>query len=236
MHKQVFLSLFVCSFLFLVVSYFPGSVPDPLLIVFFILILGIALKFLGKESAIVFGAFSAIYFVFMGVENISTLYLHMSFLSFSLYFLWDKRAQLIQGCGSIQKRIGYGIMIFALMIFASVLANAAIRAAGIDDQEKVLDTISSLPLYLLIMAFTLGPISEELFFRAFLVPRVGVPVSTILFTITHVAYGSTAELVGVFFLGFILANAYFFLRDPLPCIIAHALFNLFSVMLILWVF
>ena len=236
MHKQLFLTLFASSFIFLVLSYFPDTVPD--LILISLLLVGVILiaKVLGKKPALAFGASAAIYFLLGGVEYISTLYLHMSFLCFALYFLWPERQKLISGCGSTPKRIGYGILIFGIMLIAAIIANLLIHAAGITDQDKVVGIVSALPIYVIIMAFTLGPISEELFFRAFLVPRVGVPVSTIMFALVHAAYGSIAELAGALFLGFVLANAYYFLRDPLPCIIAHALFNLLSISLILWVY
>jgi len=236
MHKQLFLTLFASSFIFLVFSYFPEVVPDPVLITLLIVGIAIISKKLGKEPALVFGGSAGIYFLLGGVEYISTLYLHMSFLSFALYFLWPERQKLIRGCGSMPKRIGYGVIIFGILLAAAVVANMIIQAAGITDQDKVVGIVSGLPIYVVIMAFTLGPISEELFFRAFLVPRAGVPVSTVMFALVHAAYGSIAELAGALFLGFVLANAYYFLRDPLPCIIAHALFNFLSVALILWVY
>ena len=237
MHKQLFLSLFVCSFLFLVASYFPDLFTTAWLGLIILVGAVASFRFLGREAAIAFGIVGIIYLALFGaVEHISTLYLHMSFLCFALYFLWPERKKLIAGCGSLPKRLGYGVLVFFILILAAVAVNLIIKAAGIDDQQEVIKVVSGLPLYLIIMAFTLGPISEELFFRAFMVPRIGVPASSILFAMTHIAYGSIAEIAGAFFLGFVLANAYYFLRDPLPCIVAHALFNLLSIILILWVY
>lgn len=46
---------------------------------------------------------------------------------------------------------------------------------------------------------------EELFFRSFLIKKIGVFASTILFTIVHLGYESISQVIGVFFLGLILA-------------------------------
>ncbi|MFP3950238.1 MAG: CPBP family intramembrane glutamic endopeptidase [Candidatus Micrarchaeia archaeon] len=236
MHKQYFISLFFSSLIFLIASYFSGLYSDFHLAAVVLLFTAGIFHFIGKRSSAIFLAISIIYFLLMGIVHISTLFLHMSFLSFALFFLWPRRKALIRGCGSFPKRVAFGIGIFFLMLLASFLVNLALHFAGIGDQAKIIDVVSGLPVYLVVIAFTLGPLSEELFFRAFLVPRIGVPVSSLLFSLIHAAYGSVSEFVGAFFLGFVLANAYYYLRDPLPCIIAHAIFNLLSVMLILWVY
>jgi len=236
MQKQNFLSLFISSFIFLIASYFSGSFSVLYLLAFLLFPTIAILRVFGKSPALAFVLSSFVYILLLGFEHISTLYLHMSFISFSLYFLWPQRKALIKGCGTIPKRLGYGVAIFLLMLLASFVVNIILHFAGVSDQDQIVTVVSALPIYLLIMAFTLGPISEELLFRAFLVPRVGVLASTLLFTFTHVAYGSVAELAGAFALGIVLALAYSRLRDPLPCIVAHVLFNLLSVMLIIWVY
>jgi membrane protease YdiL (CAAX protease family) len=236
MQKQNFLSLFISSFIFLIASYFSGSFSTLHLLAFLLFPTIAILRVLGKSPALTFILSSFVYILLFGFEHISTLYLHMSFIAFSLYFLWPQRKALIKGCGSIPRRLGYGVSIFLLMLLASLVVNIILYFAGVSDQEQIVTVVSGLPLYLLIMAFTLGPISEELLFRAFLVPRIGVLASTLLFTFTHVAYGSVAELAGAFALGLVLALAYNRLKDPLPCIVAHVLFNLLSVMLIVWVY
>lgn len=236
MQKQTFISLFISSFIFLIASYFSGAFSVLHLLAFLLFPTIAILRVLGKTPAVAFVLSSFVYVLLFGVGHISTLYLHMGFIFFSLYFLWPQRKALLKGCGSIPKRLGYGVAIFLLMLFASFVVNILLHFAGISDQEQIVTVVSGLPLYLLIMAFTLGPLSEELLFRAFLVPRVGVLASTLLFTFTHMAYGSVAELVGAFALGIVLAIAYSRLKDPLPCIVAHVLFNLLSVILILWVY
>jgi membrane protease YdiL (CAAX protease family) len=243
MDRRVFLSIFISSFLFLAGSYLSAylhkdaSLLSSPLFAVFLLVSAIAAYFLngGKNSAIAFLIFSVFYFLISQLPAIQTLFLHISLLSIAIYFLWDGRSKLITGCGSMKKRVAYGFLIFFILLGAAVAANVLIYFTGLGDQIKVQQVVSALPLYIILLTFTIGPFSEELFFRALLVPKIGVPLSTILFMLTHIAYGSISELAGAFFLGFVLANAYYYLKDPLPVIIAHGLFNLLAVIVMLWV-
>jgi membrane protease YdiL (CAAX protease family) len=234
--KKSFISLFIASAIFLAASHLVqlGLGNLPYFGAFLLLPLAIIYKWLGKNPALVFAGTSIAYLIFTGVGGVPTLHLHMSFLSLALYFLWDKREELLRGCGRMPTKFGRGVMIFLAMLLAVGLANLVIHFALFPEGEATIELIPELPLYLLIMSFTLGPVSEELFFRAFLVPRSGILGSSALFAIIHAIYGSMAGVGGAFVLGLVLAWGYRQLKDPVPCIIAHMLFNLLSVSLILW--
>lgn len=236
--KKAFLSMFAASIIFLVgfqflglcardIAYFGASLIIPLVLVY---------MFLGRDQGLIFAGISIAYLIFTGVGGIPTLYLHMALLSLAAYFLWNRRTVLIQGCGTMPKRLEWGVAIFLLMLLAIGIGNFIVHFTIVSEGERTIDVIPDLPLYLLVMSFVLAPVSEELFFRALLVPRAGVLGSTALFAIMHAAYGSMAGIAGAFILGLVLALAYRRLKDPVPCIIAHVLFNLMSVVLILWAF
>jgi hypothetical protein len=97
--------------------------------------------------------------------------------------------------------------------------------------------VQELPLYLLIVAFTLVPVVEELFFRALLIPLfgrytnmwIGAVISSVFFGITHTAYGSLVEIGGAMLLGLVLALYFVKKGDILPCMIAHAIYNFISI-------
>jgi len=82
---------------------------------------------------------------------------------------------------------------------------------------------------LLIYFFIVRVFLEEYFFRAFLVPRVGVVVSSVLFGLTHYGYGSAGEIIGAIVLGMILAIAYKQHGRILPNYIGHLLYNLVAI-------
>jgi len=119
----------------------------------------------------------------------------------------------------------------ALMIY-SLLFSIIFFVIGLNDFQGVEQGIRSIlnfsPL-LLIYFFVVRVFLEEFFFRAFLVPRAGVIVSSILFGITHLGYGSYAEVVGATLLGLVLAIAYKQNRRIMPNYIGHLLYNLVAI-------
>ena len=79
----------------------------------------------------------------------------------------------------------------------------------------------------------MAPIDEEILFRGFLVPRVGIVVSALLFAVPHLlTYASLSEFAAAFIFG--LLAGYFFRRykSLYPTILAHALVNLFTILAI----
>ncbi len=75
--------------------------------------------------------------------------------------------------------------------------------------------------------------AEEFFFRAFLVKKMGIILSTIVFTIFHLGYESLTQTIGVFFLGLILA--YWFKKNNsiIQNYFGHLLYNCLAIILYL---
>lgn len=114
--------------------------------------------------------------------------------------------------------------------FLLILSQAA-TYFGIDDAHKVSQKISTLPLYVIIYAITVGPLAEEVFFRSFLTRYVGPIISNLLFAFAHITYGSVYEIVGAFGLGIFLYLLYRLSGDIKTAIWAHMLINLFSIIM-----
>ncbi len=89
--------------------------------------------------------------------------------------------------------------------------------------------ISNIPLlaWLLIVRV----IGEEIFFRAFLVPRTGIFWSSALFGLMHIGYGSIIAVLGAFAMGLLLAYTFKKTSSLYPNIIAHILYNLFALVI-----
>ena len=68
-------------------------------------------------------------------------------------------------------------------------------------------------------------IVEELFFRAYLQPRVGAVAATLMFTAAHGAYGQPLVLVGILVISTVLALTFTLYGNVLPCIVAHGVFD-----------
>ncbi len=122
--------------------------------------------------------------------------------------------------------------IFLTLLVYSFLLSFLFFVIGLNDFQGVqegIQRIVELSPFLLVYFFLVRVFLEEYFFRAFLVPRVGVVVSSVLFGITHYGYGSVGEIVGATFLGMILAIAYKQHGRILPNYIGHLLYNLIAI-------
>ncbi len=159
--------------------------------------------------------------------------LHLGMFSFAMYFLWQKDlAATLKGMGfpggmksNVLYTIGGLLAIFAVLAVLSIVS----YYLGFNDEAKVTQKISGLPLYVLALAIVLAPLSEELLFRALLVPRIGVVLSSLVFGGLHLAYGSIIEVVGVALVGIVLALVYRYSKSITPCILIHLVYNFLSI-------
>jgi membrane protease YdiL (CAAX protease family) len=111
----------------------------------------------------------------------------------------------------------YLIIIFAFALFSSL--------TGIQISSNVQQAIGGYPLWALIFVAVIAPINEEIAFRAFLVPRIGVILSGLVFAVLHFGYGSFAEIAVALWFG--LTGGYVFKRTKslYPSLITHMAVN-----------
>ncbi len=110
-----------------------------------------------------------------------------------------------------------------------VLLMYGLTVFHLNDTDKVYDKVSELPVYVLLYAILLAPIVEEIFFRRFLPQYIGGFLSSFLFALAHVSYGSVGELLGAFYMGYVFYMIFRFTRDLRVPIVLHAFINLLSV-------
>lgn len=175
----------------------------------------------------------AFFLIFFRDSYLYDAALHLGMLSLALFFLWKKDlSATLKGMGfpgSIKNAVIYTVgglvAIFGVLFVLSIVS----YYLGFNDESKVTQKIAGLPLYILALAVIFAPITEELLFRALLVPRVGIVLSSLIFGGLHLAYGSTIEVVGVALVGIILALVYRYSKSITPCIIIHLVYNLMSI-------
>ncbi|MEM3412125.1 MAG: CPBP family intramembrane glutamic endopeptidase [archaeon] len=73
-----------------------------------------------------------------------------------------------------------------------------------------------------------GSFVEEIFFRGFLLKRIGLVASSFIFAYFHVIYGSLGEVIVAFFAGLILGKIFILRKNIVAPILAHLQFNLLS--------
>ena len=129
--------------------------------------------------------------------------------------------------------IGLGIVVTLFVLYPLMIAEVLIfNALGVTDIQNVGETILNAPIWLAIFAFAVAPICEEMFFRGFLVSRLGVIGSSLLFMLAHYSYGSITELVGAFTIGILFALLFKRTKSIVSVAAAHVLFNLISISVI----
>lgn len=136
--------------------------------------------------------------------------------------------QLGFGKGSLSlKYIAIGLMIFAVILCVELVVGLLSSLTNIQVNTNVSQLFSGAPLWFLIFAAVIEPINEEIFFRGFLVKRLGVLPSAMIFGLAHYTYNSTfgVEVMAAFIFG--LISGYIFKRTGSiwPGIIAHILVN-----------
>jgi len=242
--KNHFLSLFAASVLFFIISVLPVEFRFPAIAVGTLLFGILIFKFFGNKEALAFLLVSLVYVIVFPLQHVNTLYMQVGMGAFAAYFLWDGREKLLNIKKKMRWRVLDGILLFFLMIGTGIVMGIALSIIGFNDSANAIDVVQELPLYLLVVAFTLVPVVEELFFRALLIPAfgkytnlwIGAVISSVFFGITHTAYGSLVEIGGAMLLGLVLALYFVKKGDILPCMIAHAVYNFISIFAIKMLF
>ena len=146
------------------------------------------------------------------------------------------REDLIGHYQGHKKEIVGSLALFGALLIGFIILNIFITLAGFNDlelvEEVINESLSEGPVLFIVSMFFIV-FAEELFFRAFLVKRTGIWISTLVFMLAHFGYGSWAELFGVFFLGLILAYWYKKRNSLFQNYMGHLLYNLLAIALYL---
>lgn len=186
-----------------------------------------------------------IYLSWLSSATMQRDYLFLSSITLSLFFpmialSWMgfrgmSPGQIIRSLGLSRDRLSartlmYAIILFMLLILIEIGIGAFSYATGIQLPTNVGIALQGAPLYFLAFGVVVAPIDEEILFRGFLVPRIGVVASAVVFALLHaLSYASVSEFVAA--LAFGLAAGYIFkrTRSLYTTIIAHGAINLIGI-------
>lgn len=159
--------------------------------------------------------------------------IQIGIFSVAMFFLWRgglrETMDSVGFPGELKSVAFYTFISLSAITLVLTILSAAALLMDFDDQEKVLEKVVGLPIIILLLAAFAAPVFEELFFRALLVPRLGVLGSSLIFGLVHFTYGSTAEILGAFAIGIVLAATYRMSKSITPCILAHVLYNAMAI-------
>jgi len=180
-------------------------------------------------------AYQLFYYAFL----ILMIFLPFFWLRIVKKLSWKKLlAHLFPKPKSVKEEVFGAITLLVLLLVAFVVVSSlitfvagALNMPQIDDLEKVAQSIGNYKDNILFFVAMLFPLLliEEFFFRAFLVPRIGPIISTILFAGAHITYWSIAEVIGVFALGLILAYWYKKNNSLLQNFFGHLLYDFIAI-------
>ena len=147
-------------------------------------------------------------------------------------------------CEDVWGEIRFGVMAgFGAWLFV-LLATAALAAIfyslGLGDVFQLEQPpagqilwMASQPVAARLLISLMAGVSEELFFRGFLQPRIGMVFSTFLFAISHASYGQPMLLVSVTILSLIYAELYRRRGNVWAAMTAHTLFDAIQLLLVI---
>lgn len=124
------------------------------------------------------------------------------------------------------------ILLFLAFILLSMLLSAVFSVLGVNDlwkMDSVIIGVKNQHIYIAAYLILVGAFSEEVFFRGFLVRKMGIWAPAALFALVHVPYGSLAEVLGAFALGALGGAAYRANKNIIPNIFAHIGYNLVAI-------
>jgi membrane protease YdiL (CAAX protease family) len=178
---------------------------------------------------------------------IATTSITFSLFLTSVVFSWmiyrgSRPRQIIEYLGLSKERFGFGaigigIALFIAVLIFGLLLSALSSATNIPLPTNVQSTLAGTPLYFLIFTFLVAPINEEIFFRGFLVPKLGkvfgvtagIVISALIFAVLHISYLSISEFAAALFFGLIAGYAFVRTKSLYTSITGHMLVNFVTI-------
>ena len=127
------------------------------------------------------------------------------------------------------KSIMIGLALFALIVLMELLLGAFSAATGVQLPTNVSALLTGMPAYFLAFTFIIAPIDEEILFRGFMVPRLGIITSALLFAVLHLTYLSVSQFVAAFVFGLLAGYSLRENKSLYSTILAHALVNFLTI-------
>ncbi|MDO8538647.1 MAG: CPBP family intramembrane metalloprotease [archaeon] len=130
---------------------------------------------------------------------------------------------------SLKDFLKKSVLTYANLIVFSLIIAIVLSLIGLNDLVKVdevIQEILTLSPILIIYLLVVRVLAEEVFFRGFLVNKIGIIPSSIVFGLAHVGYGSIAQVIGAGLLGLVLAYTFKKNQNLIPNIVAHSIYNL----------
>ena len=132
------------------------------------------------------------------------------------------------------RNVAIGIVVFSILLLMTFLVNVLSGLTSVQISSNAGIIYGTAPFWFYIFSSLIAPINEEMLFRGFLVPRLGIFFSAMIFGVLHYSYNSTfgIEIILAFIFGIIAGYVFKKTKSLYPSIIAHILFNTISLFIL----
>lgn len=152
------------------------------------------------------------------------------------------RDQLGLRAENLRHELGIGVLagiagwlgaVAIMMVLALVLLALGGGSLVPEEPPVLVAWIAGLPVWVRLLISLSAGVVEEVFFRGFLQPRVGVLLSTILFTTAHLTYEQPLMLVAIVFLSMLFAWLVRWRQSLYSAMTAHAVFDALQLLVVI---
>lgn len=131
------------------------------------------------------------------------------------------------------KNIIFGILLFLIILIGVEFGLSSFsKITNISLPTHVQQLLQGFPLYFYLFTFLIAPINEEILFRGFLVPRIGIILSAVIFASLHFSYLSISEFAAALIFGLIAGYAFKRTKSLYVSIVAHMLLNFLTILIL----
>ena len=158
--------------------------------------------------------------------------LSIAVFAYSKIYKHEKLSETVEGLGLSKAGISANVVWLAILILIMVFLLEAATSAYGSASSTVISTNAGIiftgaPLWFYAFVAVIEPINEEIMFRGFMVNRLGIVASAIIFGLLHASYDSTfaIEVIAALFFGLITGYVFRKSGSLYPGIIAHIAVN-----------
>ena len=126
------------------------------------------------------------------------------------------------------RALGWAILLFLAFLAFAFVVGILSAATGAHVSSNVAQTVGWFPIWALVFVSVIAPLNEEIAFRGFLVPRIGIVLSAIIFALMHFGYMSYLEIAGALWFGLVAGYVFKKTKSLYPSLIAHIAVNSFT--------
>lgn len=149
---------------------------------------------------------------------------------FSIFYKQDFKLLVYSFKEHTKKRdLLYGLLLGILIIIVAGLVSRILPQPSSANNTSLL--VQHNILIAGVFVILIAPVLEEILFRGILVDKVGVVLSSVLFSVIHIGSGDLYSIVYpviiTFIIGSVLGTAYKKTKSLLLVILAHSIYNIF---------